>query len=336
MRRNENIVIENTSAATLQASPAGVATFVQAGYGLSIHWGLYSLIGRNEWAMHLESIPHDRYFELMRRFNPVRFNAEEWADLMLESGQQFLLITTKHHDGFCLWDTALTDKKVTRTPFGRDIIGELAPALQARGLKLHFYYSLMDWTHPAYRNDWPVYLAYLSGQLRELLTRYGPVNGVLFDGYWPCHPFSEQDAYFKEAGPYNLAGIYDLIHSLQPDAVVTNNHHVLPLKGEDYQVWELDMPGENTIGWNCTEIGSLPRAVWWNLNHGWGYQPGNHRLKSADTILATLNRAREREATFLLNIGPRPFGDIHPDEATVLRAIGARRRADNEQQTVKD
>jgi len=318
--------IEDTSAAKLQASPAGIKAFVEGRYGLSMHWGLYSLIGRSEWALHLESIPQTRYFELMQRFNPSRFNAEEWGDLMLEARQKFLIITSKHHDGFCLWDTALTDKKITNTPFRRDVLAELAGALHDRGIKLHFYYSLLDWSHPAYRNDWPRYREYLTGQLRELLTRYGSIGGVIFDGYWPRFAFTEKDAYFKEAGPYNLAAVYDLIHTLQPDAVVCNNHHVLPLKGEDYQVWELDMPGENTIGFNTTEIGQLPRAVWWNLNHGWGYQPGNHLVKSPDTILATYQRAQAAAATFMLNVGPRPFGDIHPDEQIALRQIGQKLR----------
>ncbi|NQT18183.1 MAG: alpha-L-fucosidase, partial [Planctomycetes bacterium] len=308
--------------ATRQANAAGVRAFVEGRYGFSIHWGLYSLLGRHEWAMHLESIPHARYFELMKKFNPTRFNAEEWADLMLEAGQKFLLITTKHHDGFCLWDTALTDNKVTNTPFRRDPLAELAVALRDRGLQLHFYHSLMDWTHPAYRNDWPEYLAYLNGQLRELLTNYGPIHGVLFDGYWPRQRCTEGDAYLKEAGPYDLAGLYDLIHELQPSAMVTNNHHVLPLKGEDSQVWEFDMPGQNTYGCNTTEIGTLPLAVWWTLNQGWSYQPGNHRIKSADTILTTLRQAQSRNATFMLNVGPRSFGDIHPEEQFVLRQIG--------------
>jgi alpha-L-fucosidase len=326
MLHNHTPSIEDTSAATRQASPAGVQAFVEGGFGLSMHWGLYSLLGRNEWAMHWESIPHAQYFTLMDRFNPTRFCAEEWADLLLESGQKFLVITTKHHDGFCLWDTAFTEHKITNTPFRRDALRELATALHDRGLHLHWYYSLMDWTHPAYRQDWPCYLDYVNGHLHELLTQYGPIHGVIFDGYWPHHPFSERDAYFKEGGPYNLAAIYDLIHALQPDAMVTNNHHVLPLKGEDYQVWELDMPGENTIGWNTTEIGTLPTAVWWNLNSGWGYQPANHCVKSVETLLDTYQRARSKGATFMLNIGPRPFGDIHPDEATVLRQIGQRLR----------
>jgi alpha-L-fucosidase len=320
-------IVDDTPAARLQASSAGLRAFVEARFGLSMHWGLYSLLGRNEWALHNESIPQDRYFELMQRFNPTRFNAEEWGDLMLESGQKLLTITTKHHDGFCLWDTELTEKRVTNTPFRRDIISELSTALADRGLKLHFYYSLMDWTHPAYRTDWPRYLDYLNGQLRELLTRYGAIGGVLFDGYWPRFQFSEVDSYFKEGGPYNLGAVYDLIHTLQPDAVVTNNHHMLPLKGEDYQVCEMDMPGENTVGFGCTAVGDLPVAVWWNLNAGWGYQPANHAPKSADTMLAIMGNAWAANATFTLNIGPRPFGDIHPDEATTLRQIGQRLRS---------
>ncbi len=192
----------------------------------------------------------------MDEFNPTRFDAEEWADLMLESGQKFLFITTKHHDGFCLWDTQLTDFKITNTPFKRDVIGELARALRDRGLGLHFYYSLLDWTHPAYRNDWPAYVAYYQGQLRELLTRYGEIAGVLFDGYWPRQGFDgDENDYFPPRGRWDLEGTYNLIHELQPNAVVTNNTHVLPLPGEDYQVWELDMPGENTTGFNTTEIG---------------------------------------------------------------------------------
>ena len=321
-RRTENIVVEDTSAARLAASPEGVRAFVEARFGLSVHFGLYSVVGRGEWLMHGERIPHAEYFKLMQRFNPTRFCAEEWADLMVETGQKFLLITTKHHDGFCLWDTDLTDKKITNTPFKRDLIAELAPALRDRGLKLHFYYSHLDWTHPAYRNDWPAYLEFHNGQLRELLTRYGPIGGVVFDGYWPCQVYGEAEAHLKEGGPYNLAGIYDMIHTLQPDAVVVNNHHMPPLKGEDYQVWELDLPGGNTAGFNTTEIGKLPTATWWNLNSKWAYWPAHHFVKSPESIVSTMRQAHARGSTFMLNVGPRPWGDIHPEEQMAMRQIG--------------
>jgi alpha-L-fucosidase len=321
--------VEDTSAIKLQATPEGVQRFKDAAFGLSAHWGLYSLSHTGgEWVYFNDRIPLDVYKRRMALFNPVRFNAEEWADLMVEAGQTFFMITTKHHDGFCLWDTALTDFKSTHTAFKRDILAELAPALHARGIGLHFYYSLVDWTHPAYRTDWPAYVAYYQGQLRELCTCYGEIAGVLFDGYWPRSTFmGEGREYFATGGPWDLAGAYDLIHILQPGAVITNNTHVLPLPGEDYQVWELDLPGENKIGFNCTEIGSKPTACWWNLNAGWSYQPWNHKLKSAAEILETYRAVRDRDAAFILNVGPRPFGDIHPEEQSILRALGQAIRA---------
>lgn len=324
MKRLTEFVVEDTSPATLQATERGLQRFRQSSYGLSIHWGLYSLsTSGNEWIYYRDQIPEAVYKQRMTRFNPTRFDADEWADMMVEVGMKFLVITSKHHDGFCLWDTAGTDFKVTRTPFGRDILHELSEALSARGLGLHFYYSLVDWTHPAYRHDWDAYLSYYQAQIRELCTNFGPIGGFVFDGYWPRQAFEpgrEWD-YFAPRGAWDLAGTYDLIHQLQPDAVVGNNTHVLPLKGEDYQVWELDLPGENTAGFNTTEIGDKQTVCWWNLNAGWSYQPWNHALKSAEEIAATYRRVREQDAVFFLNVGPRPFGDIHPEERLVLHEI---------------
>ena len=332
MKIKEQYTVEDTSSVKLQATERGVRRWQKAGYSLSVHWGLYALSTKgNEWIYYNDQIPYGEYRVRMDRFNPTRFNAEEWADLMVEAGQKFLIITSKHHDGFCLWDTPLTDFKVTNTPFGRDILAELAEALHARKLGLHFYYSLVDWTHPAYRNDWPAYVHYYQAQIRELCTNFGEIGGFIFDGYWPRQEFepgTETD-YFAPRGPWDLAGTYDLIHELQPEAVIANNTHVPPIPGEDYQVWELDLPGENKIGFNTTEVGNKPTACWWNLNTGWSYQPWNHALKSADEILDVYRRVREKDAVFFLNVGPRPFGDIHPDEQRVLREIGALIRKEN-------
>jgi alpha-L-fucosidase len=322
--------VEDTSHAKLQVSEKGMKRFLKAGYGLSVHWGLYSLSTEdNEWIYYNNQIPFHKYKKRVDRFNPTRFSAEEWADLILECGQKFLVITSKHHDGFCLWDSALTDFKVTNTPFGRDILQELAGALHERNLGLHFYYSLVDWTHPAYRTDWEAYVAYYQGQIRELCTQYGPIGGFIFDGYWPRQEMEtavEHD-YFAARGKWDLAGTYDLIHEHQPDAVVANNSHVPPLPGEDYQVWELDLPGENKIGFNTTEVGNKPTVCWWNLNAGWSYQPWHYDLKSAEEIVAVYNKVRAMNSPFFLNVGPRPFGDIHPEEQRVLREIGQLIRA---------
>jgi len=323
----DNYLVEDTSTCKLQATPEGVQEFIKAKYGLSMHWGLYSINGRGEWVYWVERIPFNVYKQRMEIFNPTRFNAEEWADLMLECGQKFLLITAKHHDGFCMWDTALTDFKITNTAFKRDVMMELAQALRDRGLKLHFYYSLLDWTHPNYKRDWPKYVEYYQGQLRELCTNYGEIGGFLFDGYWPRQEFEGDEIdFFVPRGAWDLAGTYDLIHSLQPKAVITNNSHVLPTKGEDYQVWELDLPGENTAGFNTTEIGNTAQAVWWNLNSGWAYAPGSHGVKSADEIIMSMKKTNVINAVFVLNVGPRPFGDIHPDEQRAMREIGQRIR----------
>ncbi|MBT3276283.1 MAG: alpha-L-fucosidase, partial [Spirochaetales bacterium] len=207
------MIIEDTSKARLQASKQGVEKFLEQGYGLSVHWGLYSLLFGNEWIYYLEKVPHQEYADLMKRFNPSRFNADEWADLMLEAGQKFLLITAKHHDGFCLWDTKLTDFKATNSCFGRDILAELSEALNRRGLSLHFYYSLVDWTHPDYRGDWNAYVDFYQEQLRELCTNFGKIGGILFDGYWPRQrPFDDDGlAYFGPSGKaewlsWDLAG----------------------------------------------------------------------------------------------------------------------------------
>lgn len=315
--------IEAVSAGVKQASEKGIGAFTDSAYGLSVHWGIYCLRQGTEWTYFTDRVTFDEYRALMNKFNPTRFDANEWADLMIEANQKFLVITSKHHDGFCMWDTALTDFKITNTPFKRDALSELAAALSERGVSLHFYYSLVDWTHPSYRNDWPAYVAYYQSQLRELCTCFGEIGGIVFDGYWPRQEFEgEEIAYFAQKGPWDLEGTCNLIHELQPHAVITNNTHIPPLPGEDYQVWELDLPGENKIGFNCTQIGDKPTASWWNLNNGWSYQPWRHNVKSVEEILRVYREARLRGAVFFLNVGPRPFGDIHPEEQQVLRSLG--------------
>jgi alpha-L-fucosidase len=263
------------------------------------------------------------YEPLARQFNPTHFDAQVWGALLEEIGAEAFLITTKHHDGFCMYDTSLTDYKVTNTSFGRDPIGELAEACHHRGIQLHFYYSLLDWHHPDYRTNWPGYIEYYQGQLRELCTKYGPLGGILFDGYWPRFDFSPSTEYFKPGGKWDLAGTYDLIHSLQPNALMVNNHHVLPLKGEDYQVWELDLPGENTAGFNTTETGTLPFATWLNVNKGWSYfKQAQQEVKPVEQLVNYVIDSAARNATCWLNVGPTAEGEILAEEIERLRAAG--------------
>ena len=160
--------------------------------------------------------------------------------------------------------------------------------------------------------------------MRELLTQYGPIAGVLFDGYWPRVEFEGEDEqrYFAPRGAWQLADTYTLIHTLQPDAVVMNNTHTpaaARVKIVRFRSW---IYRENTTGFNTTDIGDRCQAVWWNLNTGWAYLPKAHAVKSAEAIIRTMREAYAREAVFTLNVGPRAFGDIHPDEQRVLREIG--------------
>jgi alpha-L-fucosidase len=319
--------IEETGQARLQASLAGVQSFLSMGLGLSVHWGLYSILGRNEWAMDVEHISMPAYEGLVSRFNPTRFDADAWADLMAEIGAKAFIITSKHHDGFCLFDSALTDYTAVHSPFGRDPLSELVQACRKRGSAVYFYYSLLDWHHPAYLNDWPAYVAYYQGQLRELCSNYGPLGGILFDGYWPHFDYTRERGHFRAGGSWDLAGTYDLIHELQPQAMVTNNHHVLPLKGEDYQVWELDLPGENSIGFNTTEIGELPRATWFNVNTGWSFRYQERAVKSPQTLAAYVTKSASRLAACWLNVGPTPEGEILAEDAEALRGMARILRA---------
>lgn len=325
MHTSDHATVEFVPDSVPGVSAAGLAAFQQAKVGLTAHWGLYSILGGSEWAYFLDRHDYAEYSRLTERFNPSRFNAEEWGDLLLEAGMRFFLITTKHHDGFCLWDTDLTDFKVTNSAFKRDILAELAVALRDRGIAFYYYYSLLDWTHPAYRHDWDAYVAFYQGQLRELFTRYGKIGSIVFDGYWPRAVFSSPDEqlYFPPRGAWDLAGTYSMIHELQPDCVIGNNTHVLPLAGEDVQFWELDLPGENTIGFNTTEMGNRPAVTWFNINGGWGYCPPKHHVMPIERLTYLYRRARQHDAVFYLNVGPRPFGDIHPEEQMRLREFGA-------------
>ena len=313
---------EDTTHAELQATPEGASQFCNMSLGFSVHWGLYALIGRGEWAMHTEQIPVNEYEQLAARFNPIGFDAQEWVTIIQDAGAEALLITSKHHDGFCMYDTALTDFKITNTTWGHDPIAELAEVCQQCAIQLHFYYSLLDWHHPDYRTNWPQYVAYYQGQVRELCTQYGALGGVLFDGYWPRNEFPPEREHFLPGGKWDLAGTYDLIHSLQPQAMIVNNHHILPLKGEDCQIWELDMPGENTAGFNTTEVGPLPRATWLNVNRGWSYFGGEQQIKPADRLIEYVSESKKRDAVCWLNVGPTAQGEIIPEEAMVLRQVG--------------
>lgn len=309
------------SQAKLSATREAVEQFVRDRIGLSVHWGLYSLIGKGEWVMHTDKIPVNQYEKLMALFNPTDFDAEQWISLVKDAGIKAFMITSKHHDGFCLFDSRLTEYKVTNTAFKRDPIKEISDACHKYNIKLHFYYSLLDWHHGCYQSNWKEYVRYYQGQIRELCTNYGKIAGIVFDGWWPRFKLQPETEYFRQGGCWDLTGTYDLIHTLQPDALITNNHHILPLKGEDYQIFEIDMPGENTAGFNTTEIGDKPLATWISIARGWSYIKENTEFKTLQYIRERIEKCREKNIFLWLNSGPMPDGRLQPEEIEVLKNL---------------
>ena len=288
--------------------------------------GVYSQLARGEWVMQDQSIPIPTYEWLASSFNPVRFDAQEWVRLARSAGVRYITITSRHHDGFSMFATkATTYNIVDGTPFKRDPLKELADECQRQGIKLFFYYSQLDWHHPDYfprggtgkasgrpdSGDWTRYIAFMNQQLTELLTNYGPIGGIWFDGMWD-----------KPDADWHLADTYALIHRLQPAALIVPNHHEAPLPGEDVQTFEQDLPGANTAGFNTTTIGTLPLETSLTMNKSWGFNITDRNWKTTQDLIGYLVRAAGSNANLLLNIGPRPDGTIQPEAAQRLREIG--------------
>jgi alpha-L-fucosidase len=320
-----------------QVSEQGLKWFQDVRFGMFIHWGPSAIPARHDWIMHAESISVPEYEKFAYQFNPTKFNAEEWVSIAADAGQKYMVFTSRHHDGFSMYDTALSDYKVTNSPFGRDPVRELADAIARRSdMKLGFYSSLLDWHHPAYRfRDesglaWSDYLEFLHGQVHELCTNYGEIACIWFDGHWPHHAYTERDAYFIAGGSFEYEKLYGMIHTLQPDAVVLNNHHVDPQPGEDVQGYEQDLPGVNTAGWNQAVISNLPLEVCMTINDHWFYIAGSRNYKSTRSLIHYLVRSASAGANYLLNVGPTADGEILPIHASRLLNMGAWLRANGE------
>ena len=300
--------------------------FRDARFGMFIHWGVYSLLGAGEWVMHNRNIAVPAYEWLASTFNPVRFNAAEWVALAKAAGMRYLTITSRHHDGFSMFASRTSGYNIVNwTPFGRDPLKELAEECRRQGLKLFFYYSQLDWRHADYwprgntgkgtgrpeQGQWTRYLDFMDAQLTELLTGYGPLGGIWFDGMWD-----------KPDAEWRLAQSYALIHRLQPAALIVPNHHLAPLPGEDVQTFEQDLPGANSAGFNTTTIGALPLETSLTMNGSWGFNLTDRSFKTTRQLIHYLARAAGSGANLLLNVGPRPDGTIQPEAVERLQEIG--------------
>jgi len=301
--------------------------FQNARFGMFIHWGVYSVLGDGEWVMNNRKMTVAEYEKLTPQFNPTEYNPAEWVALAKAAGMKYITVTSKHHDGFAMFGTKQNQWNVVdATPYKKDVLKALADECHRQGIKLFFYHSELDWHSPDYyprgrtgqtagrpeSGDFNRYLEFMDGQLRELLTGYGDIGGIWFDGWWD-----------KPDADWHLDRTYSLIHRLQPAALVGNNHHRLPFLGEDFQMFEKDLPGQKTAEFNTTsEVGRLPLETCDTINNAWGYNKDDKHFKSTARLIQYLARAAGYNANFLLNIGPMPTGKIQPEFIERLQGVG--------------
>lgn len=314
-----------------QPSPENIQArkeFQDMKFGIFIHWGIYSMLADGEWVQHSKRIDRNEYSKLAAGFYPSRFNAHEWVKAFKDAGAGYVTITSRHHDGFSMFDTKATDYDIIdATPFKRDILKELADECEKQGIKLHIYYSHMDWFRPDYplggtsqtlpqpegSANWNSYFNFMNTQLTEILTNYGKIGAIWFDGMWD-HPNNFD---------WQLDEQYALIHKLQPACLIGNNHHRAPVEGEDFQMFERDLPGENTAGLSDeSEIGSLPLETCQTMNGMWGYKVSDQNYKSDTTLVRLLVRAAGKGANLLMNIGPQPDGQLPAVALERLKSMG--------------
>ena len=327
------------NAQTYIPTPANLAArkqFQDMKFGMFIHWGASSVLGSGEWVMNNRNIRVKEYQHLLRVFNPIDFDAKAWVDAAQGAGMNYITIITRHHDGFSNWDTRESDWKITRTPYGKDALKQLADECHKRGMKIFFYYSLLDWYRNDYqyetgktgkgtgrtaKSDWNSYIRFMKAQLTELLTQYGEVSGIWFDGHWDQLD-NDIDKTLSSKVNWHYDEIYELIHRLQPACMIGNNHHLLPLPGEDFQMFEKDLPGNNTTGFGGADISALPLETCETMNDSWGYNITDRKYKSVPALIHYMVNAAAHDANFLLNVGPMPTGKIQQEFTDTLAAMG--------------
>ncbi len=301
--------------------------FQDAKFGLFIHWGVYSVLGDGEWVMNNQRIDKKTYEKLPAFFNPVDYDPKEWVAMAKAAGMKYITITSKHHDGFAMFDSKITDWDIVdRTNYKKDVLKMLADECRKEGIKLFFYHSQLDWYQDNYyprgntgltagrpdKGDWYKYLDYMDGQLSELLTNYGEIGGIWFDGFWD-----------KRDADWRLEKTYSLIHSLQPDCMIGSNHHLATIPGEDFQMFEKDLPGQKTTGFNPDQtVGVLPIETCETMNNSWGFNLQDKNYKSTKDLIQYLVKAAGYNANFLLNVGPMPNGKIQPEFISTLKKMG--------------
>ncbi len=313
-----------------------------ARFGLFIHWGLYSIpagewkgtTNHAEWIRTTAQIPLQEYDRFVGQFDPTKFNAEEWVRMAKGAGMKYIVITSKHHDGFCLFDSKYTDFDVMSTPFKRDILRELADACRKEGIKLCFYYSIMDWHHPDYlpRRDWendrPAdganfdrYVQYMKNQLKELLTNYGDIGVLWFDGEWE-----------STWNPRRGRDLYEYVRKLQP-GIIINNRVGAGRSGMEGMTKEGEFAGDFGTPEQEIPATGLPGVYWescMTMNDHWGYNKHDNNWKSDKTLIQDLVDVASKGGNLLLNIGPMAEGVFPEPSVQRLKGIGAWMKANAE------
>jgi len=275
----------------------------EARFGMFIHWGLYSVLGRHEWAMEEEGIPVAEYEQLAKRFTPKPQSARAWARLAKAAGQKYMVMTTKHHEGFCNFDTKLTNYCAPKQACGRDLVREFVDAARAEGLRVGFYYSLMDWHHPdgarcahdeAARRR---FVDYTHGLVRELCSNYGKVDVLWYDVDWPLTPQGWESAEMNR-----------MVRQLQPEIII-NNRSGVP---EDFSTPEQHIEAVANRNWESCMT----------MNDSWGYHRADDDWKTAKTIVRNLIHCARDGGNYLLNIGPKGDGSIPDESVQILTKVG--------------
>lgn len=297
-------------------------------FGIFLHWGIYSMLAQGEWVMTNQNLNHLEYRKLASGFYPSKFNAAEWVAAIKASGAKYICFTSRHHDGFSMWDTKFSDYNIVKaTPFQRDVLKELSEECKKQGIKLHLYYSHLDWDRDDYyplgrtgrgtgrttHGEWKTYYQFMNNQLTELITNYDP-SVIWFDGWWDQDQNPEFD--------WQLPEQYAMIHKLKPSILIGNNHHQIPFAGEDIQIFERDLPGENKAGLSGQNISPLPLETCQTMNGMWGYKIVDQNYKSVKKLVQYLVEAAGRNANLLMNIGPQPNGELPAVAIDRLKAIG--------------
>lgn len=276
----------------------------EAKFGMFIHWGLYSIVGRHEWVMEMEGIPAQEYEKLAAQFKPKQGFAREWARLAKRAGQKYMVMTTKHHEGFCHFDTKTTNFCAPKQAAGRDLVKEFVEAARAEGLRVGFYYSLMDWHHPdgarcaddeAARRR---FVDYIHTHIRELLTNYGKIDILWYDVSWPL------DAKGWESDKMNK-----MVFELQPDIIVNNRNK---------------LPGDFATPEQRIEAAEAGRAweACMTLNDSWGFHRADDAWKTPKQVVRNLITCARDGGNYLLNIGPTADGSIPPETTEIFTKVG--------------